>query len=270
VQFTDPIYGIRAMARILNTYERLGINTIQVCINRWAPPSANNNTAAYIAFVCAACGVGSSQVLSLSAIALPLIRAIIVQERGPNHPYTDTQILAGIALAKVTTTPTTPATPSVPATPSPSMKLSPHFALSELTYSQTAARKGIANIPSSTDIANLILLCTVVLEPVRALLGVPIHVDSGFRTPNVNWLIGGAENSSHMFGRAADVIPIGVAPGTAFSKIKASAVQFDQCILECDAWLHLSISAAGHPARRQSMIATGGPGNWVYTSAADN
>ena len=48
VQFDDPRYGFRAMARILASYRRRGITTIKGIISTWAPDS-ENNTAAYIA-----------------------------------------------------------------------------------------------------------------------------------------------------------------------------------------------------------------------------
>ena len=52
VQFDDPVYGIRAIARIMKSYEREGINTLAKAIDRWAPPNENNSQA-YIDDVCA-------------------------------------------------------------------------------------------------------------------------------------------------------------------------------------------------------------------------
>ena len=47
------------------------------------------------------------------------------------------------------------------------MQLSKNFNLVELTKSQTAERKGIANDPSPDHQENLRLLCERVLQPVR-------------------------------------------------------------------------------------------------------
>lgn len=149
------------------------------------------------------------------------------------------------------------------------MQLSNHFTLAELTFSQTALRKGIDNTPSAHDVDNLRRLCADVLEPVRILLGVPLHVDSGYRSPIINQLVGGAATSAHLRGRAADVIPIGMSLHDAFAKIRASAIPFDQVIQECGptGWIHLSIVDEGMPIRREALVASGGPGHWTYQNA---
>lgn len=144
-------------------------------------------------------------------------------------------------------------------------QLSPHFALEELTFSQAALRKGIDNTPSLPDIDNLRRLCTLVLEPVHALLSVPLHVDSGYRSPILNNLVGGAVTSAHMEGRAADIVPIGMDLTAAFAAIRASTIPFDRIILECNAWLHLQIADTDEPTRHLAETASGGPGHWVYT-----
>ncbi|MBF4328050.1 structural protein P5, partial [Vibrio anguillarum] len=47
--FDSPVNGIRALARILNTYKvKHGLNTIEGIINRFAPP-VENDTNSYIA-----------------------------------------------------------------------------------------------------------------------------------------------------------------------------------------------------------------------------
>jgi len=97
VQFTDVKYGIRAIARILASYERQGIDTIGETIDRWAPPN-ENNSAAYVDAVCNACGINADQKVSLHQIMPQLIKAIIHHENG-EQPYSDAQIAEGIALA---------------------------------------------------------------------------------------------------------------------------------------------------------------------------
>jgi hypothetical protein len=97
VQFTDPVYGIRAIARIMRSYEKAGICTISNAIDRWAPP-VENNTDAYVNAVCTDCGVGPNQVVSFESVMSELVKAIIQHENG-QQPYTDAQIAKGIALA---------------------------------------------------------------------------------------------------------------------------------------------------------------------------
>lgn len=58
-KFETPEHGIRALGRNLLSYQRQGIDTVNDIINRWAPPSDNKNTDAYIQAVCAQLGVTS-------------------------------------------------------------------------------------------------------------------------------------------------------------------------------------------------------------------
>lgn len=52
-QFVSLEYGFRAAFRILQSYfkKRPPINTVRTIVNRWAPPG-ENNTDAYVRFVC--------------------------------------------------------------------------------------------------------------------------------------------------------------------------------------------------------------------------
>lgn len=147
------------------------------------------------------------------------------------------------------------------------MQLTPNFSLEELTFSQTAARLGFDNTPNPAQQANLLSLCQTLLEPARIVLGVPLHVDSGFRSEWLNTQVGGAIDSAHLDGRAADIIPIGLDLHDAFLKLKTMAgLPIDQLIIECDAWLHLAIAPSGQQPRLQFLVASGGPGHWTYAN----
>ena len=136
------------------------------------------------------------------------------------------------------------------------MLITPHFTLAELTVSQLAARDGFDNTPPPEARANLQLLCCA-LEQVRALFGVPIIVSSGYRSEKVNRLIGGAANSQHVQGLAADFTVIEVSPRETVQRISESTVPFDQLSLEVDKWGHLSV-ARGTPRRQVWTIRKGG------------
>ena len=97
VQFTDPVYGIRAGARILTNYYKRGLHTVTQIIDQWSPPNENNSQA-YIDDVCQDCSVGQDDPLSWPSALLPLIKAMINHEEG-SQPYTEDQIKKGIALA---------------------------------------------------------------------------------------------------------------------------------------------------------------------------
>ncbi|MCY1413690.1 Peptidase M15 [compost metagenome] len=137
------------------------------------------------------------------------------------------------------------------------MKLTPYFTLQEMILSETAARKGIDNTPSADIINNLQRLAEF-LEHVRALVGRPILVTSGYRSPQLNQAIGGAARSSHMSGLAADINAPGLTPLELARSIADSELAFDQLILEFDAWVHIGL--ATRDPRRQLMTIRRGSG----------
>lgn len=147
------------------------------------------------------------------------------------------------------------------------MNLSPHFTLEEMTSSQAAVRKNIDNNPSQQDVENLILLCNEVLEPIRSYVGGPIRISSGYRSPELNKLIGGSKTSSHCFGEAADVIVSG-RNSEIYNFIKDNLI-FDQLIWEFGdshepSWVHVSYKKQGN--RNQKLLAFKKNGKTVYTA----
>ena len=138
------------------------------------------------------------------------------------------------------------------------MNLSPNFHLSEFVKSQEASRRGIANKPGEAEIAALRLLCHKVLEPVRAHFGKPVVVSSGYRSPAVNRAIGGARNSQHVTGEAADFEIPGVSNVEVRRWMEAN-LNYDQPILEFyipgqpnSGWVHVSYR---QPFRNQELTA---------------
>ena len=102
VTFSAPEFGIRAMARVLSTYQtKHGLNTIEAIISRWAPGN-ENNTEAYVDAV--ALRTGYERLLEIDVsddtVMLRLIRAIITHENG-FQPYGDEVLEIGLALSKV-------------------------------------------------------------------------------------------------------------------------------------------------------------------------
>jgi zinc D-Ala-D-Ala carboxypeptidase len=148
-------------------------------------------------------------------------------------------------------------------------QLSEHFSLRELTYSQTAVRYGIPNDPGNAELVNLAALAQNVLEPVRKLLGVPVVIDSGYRSAALNDAVGStAAHSDHLDGNAADCRFVGMSVDAAFHAIRESDIPYKQLIIECGSWIHISYEPFATTARRQSLIASGGPGNWHYEAVA--
>lgn len=98
IQFDDPVYGIRAMARLLKNYQsKYGLDTISEIISRWAPPN-ENITAAYVKSVSEKLGVAPDHKIDVASALPRLVPAIIFHENGL-QPYSETQILKGIQLA---------------------------------------------------------------------------------------------------------------------------------------------------------------------------
>ena len=60
-----------------------------------------------------------------------------------------------------------------------------HFKLKEFVDSPTAACLGIDNTPDATAVDALCRLAENVLDPLREALGIPIYVNSGYRSPSI-------------------------------------------------------------------------------------
>lgn len=99
--FDDPMYGVRALAKILLVYRAKGFDTVREIIQRWAP-SIENNTGAYVAAVAASMRVDPDTHLDVIHYdqMYPLVAAIIKHENGRNI-YLRPVIDAGLALAGV-------------------------------------------------------------------------------------------------------------------------------------------------------------------------
>ena len=80
-----------------------------------------------------------------------------------------------------------------------------YFSIGELCQSNVADLKSIPNHANTYQRMNLEKLILRVLDPIRSLYGKPIYVNSGFRSEKLNELVGGAKNSQHLQGKAADI-----------------------------------------------------------------
>ena len=130
--------------------------------------------------------------------------------------------------------------------------LSAHFSLEELTITD---HREYSNEPSESERQNLVRLANF-LEQVKFVLGgVPIMVNSAYRSAQVNAAVGSKETSQHRLGCAADLRVPGMTPDQVVQAIIGSQLEFDQCIREFDRWTHLSVpSHEGEKPRRQALI----------------
>jgi zinc D-Ala-D-Ala carboxypeptidase len=153
------------------------------------------------------------------------------------------------------------------------MPFSRFFTLAELTHSNTAVAEGIPNQPGPAETAQLQALCAAVLDPLRAAVGQPIKVNSGYRGPQLNRRIGGAPGSQHQSGQAADIQSPAMPVLELFKTIIRLGLPFDQLIYEArnatSKWVHVSHD----PARRRGEIrvaefdASGRPVRYPIVSA---
>ena len=114
---------------------------------------------------------------------------------------------------------------------------------------------GFKNLPTQEEIRNLGALAQNVLQPLRDMLGKPITITSGFRNKLLNQKVGGASNSQHLYGQAADIIVLGMKVEDLYNYIKNSNLIYDQLIFEQTKntkWVHISYNKKFN--RRQNLI----------------
>ena len=113
-------------------------------------------------------------------------------------------------------------------------KLSNHFTLDEFLN----VSKYPDNKPTMQDVVNMTYGCLMLLEPARQVVG-PILINSGFRNPRVNALVGGVKNSQHLLGQAADIRPKDPRQFQLLVDFLKNSEYTDQ-LLTGNGWLHIS------------------------------
>lgn len=148
-----------------------------------------------------------------------------------------------------------------------SERFSEHFVLSEFLRSATAEAYQIPNIPLKCHIERLRNLTVRCLEPTRQRFNLPLRVTSGYRCPLLNKLVGGAPNSQHMEGFAADIqVPRSHWPFSItseqqmarvlFAWMRDSLPDYDQLIIEHHGqtwWVHVSCHIDLTKNRREAL-----------------
>lgn len=142
-------------------------------------------------------------------------------------------------------------------------KITDHFKWSEFSNSSTATKHKIDNSIPEYYRGNIKALCLNVLEPLRKQFGV-VRVTSGFRCEKLNTLVGGALNSAHLRGEAADIMPpAGAAQGGRIALMRwfiwmMDNLRFNELIWERKNgtyWIHVSY-LADPTKNRQRVVVT--------------
>lgn len=134
------------------------------------------------------------------------------------------------------------------------MKLTQHFTLEELTHSDYAIAHNINNTANDVVQENLMMLCTLILEPLRSAIGEPIIINSGYRNAAVNTGVGGVKNSRHLLGLAADINYKSETQLKQMVSALKKNTHLDLALIErskSSSWLHVQLPLTNHPPRRR-------------------
>ena len=127
------------------------------------------------------------------------------------------------------------------------LRLSPHFSLGELTKTNYVTKDG--NFPSRVAIENLTNICENWLEALRQAQG-PLIINSGYRSPEVNKLAGGAPTSNHLTGCAVDIHVSGFEQAIRYASIlldisEGTQRDYDELFIEKNKtgshWIHFAV-----------------------------
>ena len=125
------------------------------------------------------------------------------------------------------------------------MKLTEHFSFDELTRTGVSIMQDKNRAQAKRYTQELTLLAEA-LEELRASLGKPINISSGYRCEELNTLVGGAKRSSHMSGLAADINVEGMRASELFTAIRLNPpTHLAKCIIEAigsKEWVHFAVS----------------------------
>jgi len=139
------------------------------------------------------------------------------------------------------------------------MKLSEHFTLGELTKTSYKTEDG--NIPSRVAIENLKNLCENWLEDLRYSYNalyprdcsqkeMPLVINSGYRSPEVNKKAGGSSTSNHLTGCAVDIRVAGFEQAIRYASIlldisDGTKRDYDELYIERNSagryWIHFAV-----------------------------
>ncbi len=129
--------------------------------------------------------------------------------------------------------------------------ISKHISFKEATYSQTASKHKIKNVPTEAHLKNMKILAEKCFEPLREWCDHPIRVNSMYRSQELCEAIpNSSKTSQHTKGQAIDMTSLGEKSNRELFFWIKDNLEFDQCIWEFGGspdseggsprWIHLS------------------------------
>lgn len=128
-----------------------------------------------------------------------------------------------------------------------------HFKLNEFIKSSTAKRLKISNIPTDLHLINLNYIAEY-LEEIREKYGKPMIIASGYRSKELNKIVGGSKTSYHLLGLAVDIDNGKEENKILFELIlnNINELPIDELINEYNYdWIHISFSPRNCKPKRQ-------------------
>jgi len=138
-------------------------------------------------------------------------------------------------------------------------QISNNFKMAEFGVSATASAKGISNVIPEYVKPAIRSLVLDLLQPICDATGWHDLINSGYRSPEVNKLVGGVPTSQHLKGEAADNMfykkvngkTVYIAPIEVLRAVVSSGLDFDQMIAY-NGFVHLSYTTT-RANRRQIL-----------------
>lgn len=107
-----------------------------------------------------------------------------------------------------------------------------YFKMNEFLDSQAAKSSKIVNMFLCAEhIDNVLAMVEDILDPLREMFGKPILINSGYRVPELNLMVGGEANSMHKVGMAVDITAINPIENMHLFNLLVSYFEFDQVII---------------------------------------
>lgn len=145
--------------------------------------------------------------------------------------------------------------------------ISEHISFKEATYSQTASKLKIKNVPTESHIKTMKVTAEKVFQPLREWAEHPIRINSFYRSADLCEAIKSSRTSQHTKGQAIDLSTMGEKTNAELFNYIKDNLDFDQLIWEFGSddepkWIH--VSYVSKKANRNRILRAKYKGSSVY------